>query len=97
MEVTASSPLFEIACLLVRLDDVASSIVNANHSPTFKPPGRCLTRLVPAVVARTACAPCDEFGFTLNTTAAFHVFFWLEVTSYHVPYVLFDSAPSGSN
>jgi hypothetical protein len=25
-------PLSEIACVLVRLDDVADSIVNANHS-----------------------------------------------------------------
>ena len=31
MEVTASSPLFEIALVLVRLDYVASVIVNANH------------------------------------------------------------------
>jgi hypothetical protein len=45
-----------------------------------------------ACSARAAC-----FGFTPNSTAAFHLFFWLEVTGYHVPYVLFDSAPSGSN
>jgi hypothetical protein len=32
MEVTASSPLFEIAFVLVRFDHVASLIVNANHS-----------------------------------------------------------------
>ena len=31
MEVTASSPLFEIARLLVRFDHLASIIVNANH------------------------------------------------------------------
>jgi hypothetical protein len=31
MEVTASSPLFEIALVLVRLDDVAS-VVNPDHS-----------------------------------------------------------------
>jgi hypothetical protein len=40
---------------------------------------------------------CDGFGFAPNAAAAFHVFFRLEVTSYHVPYILFDSAPSGSN
>jgi hypothetical protein len=32
MEVTASSPLFEIARLLVRFDHLASIIVNTNHS-----------------------------------------------------------------
>jgi hypothetical protein len=32
MEVTASSPLYEIALVLMRLDHVASRIVNANHS-----------------------------------------------------------------
>jgi hypothetical protein len=32
MEVTASSPLFELARVLVRVDHVASGIVNANHS-----------------------------------------------------------------
>jgi len=31
MEVTASSPLFEIAFVLVRLDHVASRIANANY------------------------------------------------------------------
>ena len=54
-----------------------------------------LNLLVGASGACSARAAC--FGFTLNTTAAFQVFFWLEVTSYHVPYILFDSAPSGSN
>jgi len=32
MEVTASSPLRELASVLVRVDHVASRIVNANHS-----------------------------------------------------------------
>jgi len=32
MEVTALSPIFEIARVLVRLNHVASIIVNANHS-----------------------------------------------------------------
>ena len=32
MEVTASSPLFELARVLVRVDHVASLIVNADHS-----------------------------------------------------------------
>ena len=32
MEVTASSPLFELARVLVRFDHVASVIINANHA-----------------------------------------------------------------
>jgi hypothetical protein len=32
MEVTASSPLFELALVLVGLDHIASIIVNENHS-----------------------------------------------------------------
>ena len=32
MEVTASSPLFEVARMLVRFNHVASIIINANHS-----------------------------------------------------------------
>ena len=31
-EIEEASPLFEIPLVLVRLDDVASRIVNANHS-----------------------------------------------------------------
>jgi len=31
MEVTASSPLFEIALVLARLDQIAGTIVNVNH------------------------------------------------------------------
>jgi len=34
MEVTASSPLFKIARVLVRFDHVARFIENANHSAT---------------------------------------------------------------
>jgi hypothetical protein len=78
--------LFSQVCF----DHVARFIVNANHSIMCR-----LNLLVAASDACSARAAC--FGFTLNTTAAFHVFFWLEVTSYHVPYILFDSAPSGSN
>ena len=37
------------------------------------------------------------FGFALNTAATFDIFYWLQVTNYGVLYVLFDSAPSGSN
>jgi hypothetical protein len=36
-------------------------------------------------------------GFALKTAATFDVFYWLQVTNYGVLYVLFDSAPSGSN
>ena len=35
MEVTASSPLPEIARVLVRLDHVASRIINANHPRSY--------------------------------------------------------------
>src|SRR6266403_4232457 len=44
-----------------------------------------------------ACAACDGFGFARNTAATFDVFYWLQVTNYGILYVLFDSAPSGSN
>jgi len=47
--------------------------------------------------ARGASAACGGFGFARNTAATFDVFYWLQVTNYGVPYVLFDSAPSGSN
>jgi len=49
------------------------------------------------VAARGASAAFDGFGFALKTAAAFDVFYWLQVTNYSVLYVLFDSAPSGSN
>ena len=77
----------------MRFDHVATFIVNANHSPTFKPPGRCLSRLVPAVVARTACALCDGFGIARNTATTFDVFFWLQVANFDVS--LLHSAPNG--
>jgi len=35
MEMTASSPLFQIALVFVRVDHVASVIVNANHGVLF--------------------------------------------------------------
>jgi hypothetical protein len=79
--------------VLVRFDHVASFIVNANHGATFKPPGRCLARSVPAVVARTACAPCDGFGIARNTATTFDVFFWLQVTNFDVSFL--HSAPNG--
>jgi hypothetical protein len=37
------------------------------------------------------------FGFARNTPATFDVFYWPQVTNYGVLYVLFDSAPGGSN
>jgi hypothetical protein len=52
--------------------------------------------LVVASSARRALA-CGGFGFARNTAATFDVFYWLQVTNYGVLYVLFDSAPSGSN
>src|SRR6266481_2404237 len=49
------------------------------------------------VAAGGASAACGGFGFALNTAATFDVFYRLQVTNYGVLYVLFDSAPSGSN
>jgi hypothetical protein len=82
--------IFELDFVFVRLDHVASVIVNANRSIA-----RAADLLVAASGASSARGAC--FGFTPNTTAAFRVLFWLEVTSDHFPYVLFDSAPSRSN
>ena len=48
----------------------------------------------------TACgasAACGGFGPARNTAATFDAFYWLQVTNYGLLYVLFDSAPSGSN
>jgi hypothetical protein len=53
--------------------------------------GDGLTDFVAACGARAACAVCD--GFTLNTTAAFHVFFLLQVTNFDVS--LLQSTPNG--
>jgi hypothetical protein len=49
------------------------------------------------VTACGASAACVGFGPARNTAATFDVFYWLQVTNYGVLYVLFDSAPSGSN
>ena len=49
------------------------------------------------MAARGASVAFGGFGFALNTAATFDVFCWLQVTNYGVLYVLFDSAPSGSN
>jgi len=50
------------------------------------------------VAARGASAAFGGFGFALKTAATFdNLFNWLQVTNYGVLYVLFDSAPSGSN
>ena len=41
---------------------------------------------------------CGGFGFAATRSpATFDIFYWLQVTNYGVLYVLFDSAPSGSN
>ncbi len=48
------------------------------------------------MAARGAHAAFGGFGLARNT-ATFDVFYWLQVTNYGVRYVLFDSAPSGSN
>ena len=40
---------------------------------------------------------CGGFGFARNTPATFDVFYRPQVTNYGVLYVLFDSAPGGSN
>jgi hypothetical protein len=37
------------------------------------------------------------FGFARNTPATFDVFYRIQVTNYGFLYLLFDSAPSGSN
>ena len=47
--------------------------------------------------ASAASAACAGFGFARNSAATFDVLYWLQVTNYGVLYVLFDSAPSGSN
>jgi hypothetical protein len=49
------------------------------------------------VAARGASAAFGGFGFALNTAATFDDFYWRPDTTNGVLYVLFDSAPSGSN
>jgi hypothetical protein len=49
------------------------------------------------VAASGVSAAFGGFGFAPKTAATFDVFYWLQVTNYGVLYVLFDSAPSGSN
>ena len=56
--------------------------------------GATLSLLVAACAARGA--PPPVVGFARNTPT-FDVFYWLQITNYGVLYVLFDSAPSGSN
>jgi hypothetical protein len=51
---------------------------------------------VAACGARGALA-CGGFGFARNAATTFDVFYWFQVTNYGVLYVVFDSAPSGSN
>lgn len=46
----------------------------------------------------TGALACGGFEFAaICPPAAFDIFHWLQVTNYGVLYVLFDSAPSGSN
>jgi hypothetical protein len=59
---------------------------------TFRKPCDCLSFLVATRGASAACG-----GFAPNTAATFDLFYWLQVTNYGVLYVLFNSAPSGSN
>jgi len=37
--------------------------------------------LTAAFVSRGACAACGGFGTARNSAAAFHVFYWLQVTN----------------
>jgi hypothetical protein len=52
-----------------------------------------LKSLVPALVPRTACAPCDGFGIARNTATTSDVFSYLQVTNFDVS--LLHSAPNG--
>jgi hypothetical protein len=52
---------------------------------------------VTACGARGTSAACGGFGPARNTAATFDAFYWLQVTNYGVLYVLFNSAPGGSN
>jgi hypothetical protein len=46
----------------------------------------------------TGALACGGFGFAATRPpATFDIFYWLQITNYGVLYVLFDSAPSGSN
>ena len=49
------------------------------------------------VATRGAGAACGWFGFALNTAATFDVFYRFQVTNYGLLYILFDSAPGGSD
>jgi hypothetical protein len=49
------------------------------------------------VATRGAGAACGRFGFALNIAATFDVFSGLQVSNYGLFYVLFESAPNGSN
>ena len=41
---------------------------------------------------------CDGFGFAATRSpATFDIFHWVQVANYGLFYILFDSAPSGSN
>jgi hypothetical protein len=87
------SPFFELARVLVRFNHVARFIVNANHTAMWMAVRLGKALLVVTSGARAACG----FGFARTTATTFDVFCWPQVTSYGLHYVLFDSAPSGSN
>jgi hypothetical protein len=52
---------------------------------------------VNSVAMRGVGAVCGWFGLTLNAAATFDVFYRLQVTNYGLFYILFDSAPGGSD
>ena len=43
------------------------------------------------------CLVRRGIGSARNTPAAFDVFYWLQVTNYRFPYILFDATPRGSD
>ena len=67
----AALRLLELTCVFVRLDHVASVIVNANHSAmwTSEELGKAL--LLAACGARVVSAACGGFRFARNTAATF--------------------------
>jgi hypothetical protein len=72
----------------------------ANWSPMTVPNGPAVSvwaAIALLLAARGASAAFGGFGFALKTAATFDVFYWLQITNYGVLYVLFDSAPSGSD
>jgi len=51
-----------------------------------------------ATLAVPCAVACGGFGFAaIRSPATFDIFYWRQVTNDGVLYVVFDSAPSGSN